>query len=79
MKWRLCNSILEDMRPVDCIFNNETIEHGVRVHRKLCDISNLAYYGEACGCDTTLSGIIKNKVCGQLVSIINNMRSVANM
>lgn len=65
MKWRLCSTELENLRPVDCIFNEETIRPGVRVHRKLCDVSSLAYYAESCNCDTTFAGFTKKKVTGR--------------
>lgn len=61
--------MLEDLRPDDCTFNSDFIENGIRVHRKLCDISNLAYYAEPCGCDTTLADRVKYKVSGQSVSV----------
>lgn len=65
MKWRLCSTVLENLRPADCILNNDTMADGVRVHRRLCDISNVAYYGAPCGCDTTLASRAKYKVNGE--------------
>lgn len=69
MKWRLCSTILENLRPNDCTFNNETITDGVRVHRRLCDISNLAYYGEPCRCDMILANRTMYKVDGMFFEI----------
>lgn len=69
MKWRLCSTVLENVRPADCTFSNETATDGVRVHRRLCDISNLAYYGEPCRCDITLANRSMYKVGGKFLRI----------
>lgn len=73
MKWRLCSTVLENLRPTDCTFSNETATDGVRVHRRLCDISNLAYYGEPCRCDVTLANRSMYKVGGKFLRIYVQM------
>lgn len=72
MKWSLCSTVLENLRPDDCTFNNDTVPEGVRVHRRLCDISNLAYYGAPCGCNSPLADRMKYKVNGKQCFELSN-------
>lgn len=54
-KWTLCNAVLENLRQKDCSFDNTTGLTSARVHRRLCDIPNIAFYGESCNCGLTLA------------------------
>lgn len=64
-KWKLCSDVLEGVRPKDCSFKNVTVARGVRVHRRLCDLSNIAYYGQPCRCDLVLANRPMFKVTGE--------------
>nr|XP_022910574.1 uncharacterized protein LOC111421632 [Onthophagus taurus] len=54
-KWNLCPLALEAKRKEDCAFHEDSQE-SPRVHRRLCELSDITQFGEHCNCDSTLRG-----------------------
>ncbi|KAB0800724.1 hypothetical protein PPYR_06463, partial [Photinus pyralis] len=51
-KWNFCSADLAKERPYECTFDIdiEKSDNPSRVHRRLCDITGLAFHGELCNC-----------------------------
>ncbi|KAK4881551.1 hypothetical protein RN001_004870 [Aquatica leii] len=57
-KWKFCSADLEKERPNECIFkeNTEFSDNPSRVHRRLCDVTGLAFHAELCNCAKEIDG-----------------------
>ncbi|KAI4458201.1 actin [Holotrichia oblita] len=65
-KWKLCPVPVELKRPEDCKFEKST-QRSARVHRRLCDLSELTSFASHCSCDGLLRG-------EKLFNVVGNCR-----
>ncbi|GJQ77135.1 hypothetical protein Trydic_g23702 [Trypoxylus dichotomus] len=54
-KWKLCPVPVELKRPEDCVFEKD-LQQSARVHRRLCDLSELTNFASRCNCDALFRG-----------------------
>ncbi|KAF5307293.1 hypothetical protein FQR65_LT07009 [Abscondita terminalis] len=65
-KWKFCSADLEKERPYECVFKENTLfsDHPSRVHRRLCDVTGLAFHGDMCDCNQEIDGRKLLRVAG---------------
>ncbi|KAF5299137.1 hypothetical protein FQA39_LY02310 [Lamprigera yunnana] len=56
-KWKLCSAQLKKQRPYECTFQKRSEPNGPsRIHRRLCNITELAFYADFCNCNKKVGG-----------------------
>jgi hypothetical protein len=68
VNWQWCSSQLTKERPIKCKFEFDIVNgcsESSRVHRRLCDVTAIAEWGDTCNCSKSLSdGYKLEKVSG---------------